>query len=46
LESRRKRAFGLYTAVLQAVLEAAQEVAVTRAGLTSRPHVPARTVEL
>lgn len=41
-ERRRKRTFGLYTAVLQA----AEEVAVTRARLTSRPHPPTRTAEL
>jgi hypothetical protein len=39
---RRKRTFGLYTAVLQA----AEEAAVTRARLTSRPHPPTRTAEL
>jgi hypothetical protein len=39
---RRKHTFGLYTAVLQA----AEEVAVTRARLTSRPHAPTRTAEL
>jgi hypothetical protein len=41
-ETRRKRAFGLYTAVLQA----AEEAAVTRARLTSRPHPPTRTAQL
>lgn len=41
-ESRRKRAFGLYTAVLQA----AEDAAVTRARLTSRPHPPNRTAQL
>jgi hypothetical protein len=41
-KARRKRAFGLYTAVLQA----AEDVAVTRARLTSRPHPPARTTQL
>jgi hypothetical protein len=41
-ETRRKRAFGLYTTVLQA----AEEVAVTRARLTSRPHPPTRTAHL
>lgn len=41
-KARRKRAFGLYTAVLQAV----EEAAVTRARLTSRPHPPTRTAQL
>lgn len=41
-QTRRKRAFGLYTAVLQA----AEEAAVTRARLTSRPHPPTRTAQL
>jgi len=41
-ETRRKRAFGLYTTVLQA----AEEVAVARARLTSRPHPATRTAEL
>jgi hypothetical protein len=40
--ARRKRAFGLYTAVLQA----SEEAAVTRARLTSRPHPPTRTAQL
>lgn len=41
-EAARKRAFGLYRDVLQA----AEEAAVTRARLASRPHPPARTVHL
>ncbi|SEO73839.1 hypothetical protein [Actinacidiphila rubida] len=41
-EAARKRAFGLYTAVLQA----AEDAAVTRARLTSRPHPPTRTAQL
>ncbi|WUH90347.1 hypothetical protein OG900_09695 [Streptomyces sp. NBC_00433] len=41
-QARRKRAFGLYTAVLQA----AEDAAVTRARLTSRPHPPTRTAQL
>jgi len=40
--ARRERAFGLYTAVLQA----AEEAAVTRARLTSRPHPPTRAAQL
>lgn len=41
-KAARKHAIGLYTAVLQA----AEEAAVTRVRLTSRPHPPTRTAEL